>query len=140
MKNQNNTQAELQSQIDSLNGDIYDNLTLHSSHLEMLFKMVRTAIDDLTNDNAPHHAISQAKQSLLIAQYLIDEFDYCIQSMIEAHPLYKAEGKVWIKPTITAVKIRGFMPFISLSGADVPATTQNATSAKLKPLARGNNE
>ena len=94
MKNQNNTQAELQNQIDSLNGDIYDNLTLHSSHLEMLFKMVRTAIDDLTNDNAPHHAISQAKQSLLIAQYLIDEFDYCIQSMIEAHPLYKAEGKV----------------------------------------------
>lgn len=88
------TQAELQNQIDSLNGDIYDNLTLHSSHLEMLFKMVRTAIDDLTNDNAPHHAISQAKQSLLIAQYLIDEFDYCIQSMIEAHPLYKAEGKV----------------------------------------------
>jgi hypothetical protein len=88
------TQAELQSQIDSLNGDVYDNLTLHSSHLEMLFKMVRTAIDDLTNDNAPHHAISQAKQSLLIAQYLIDEFDYCIQSMIEAHPLYKAEGKV----------------------------------------------
>lgn len=87
------TQTELQNQIDSLNGDIYDNLTLHSSHLEMLFKMVRTAIDDLTNDNAPHHAISQAKQSLLIAQYLIDEFDYCIQSMIEAHPLYKAEGK-----------------------------------------------
>ena len=100
--------------------------------------MVRTAIDDLTNDNAPYHAISQAKQSLLIAQYLIDEFDYCIQSMIEAHPLYKAEGKVWIKPTITAVKIRGFMPFISLSGANVPATTQNATNAKLKPLARGN--
>ena len=119
MKNQNNTQADLQNQIDSLNGDIYDNLTLHSSHLEMLFKMVRTAIDDLTNDNAPYHAISQAKQSLLIAQYLIDEFDYCIQSMIEAHPLYKAEGKVWIKPTITAVKIRRVMRFICLSGADM---------------------
>ena len=29
------------------------------------------------------------------------------------------------------------MPFISLSGADVPTTTQNAHSAKLKPLARG---
>ena len=32
------------------------------------------------------------------------------------------------------------MPFISLSGADVPATTQNATSAKLQPLAGGNDE
>ena len=30
------------------------------------------------------------------------------------------------------------MPFIRLCGADVPATTQNATSAKLQPLARGN--
>lgn len=29
------------------------------------------------------------------------------------------------------------MRFICLSGADVPATTQNATNAKLKPLARG---
>lgn len=100
MPNQNHTprpqattQAELQSQIDSLNSDIYDNLTLHSSHLEMLFKMVRTAIDDLTNDNAPYHAISQAKQSLLIAQYLISEFEYSVSCDIEAHPLYKAEGK-----------------------------------------------
>ena len=32
------------------------------------------------------------------------------------------------------------MPLISLSGADVPATTQNATNAKLQPLAGGNNE
>ena len=29
------------------------------------------------------------------------------------------------------------MRFICLSGADVPTTTQNAHSAKLKPLARG---
>ena len=32
----------------------------------------------------------------------------------------------------------GFYRLFSLDGADVPATTQNAYSAKLKPLARGN--
>ena len=32
------------------------------------------------------------------------------------------------------------MRFICLSGADVPATTQNAHSAKLKLLARGNDD
>ena len=53
--------------------------------------------------------------------------------------LLKRALKVTVK-AMTQQKIRGFMPFISLSGADVPATTQNATSAKLKPLARGNNE
>ena len=87
------TQAELQSQIDSLNGDIYDNLTLHSSHLEMLFKMVRTAIDDLTNDNAPHHAISQAKQSLFIAQHLTSDFLDGVNWEIEKHPCHEVDSK-----------------------------------------------
>ena len=32
----------------------------------------------------------------------------------------------------------GFYRLFCLSGANVPATTQNATSAKLQPLARGN--
>lgn len=88
---QANTPTELQKQINSLNSDVYDKLTLHSSHLDMLSKMVNTAIHDLTNDDAPYHAITQAKKSLFIAQYLIDEFDYCIQSVIEAHPLYQQE-------------------------------------------------
>lgn len=95
-RQQGNTQAELQKQIDSLNGDIYDNLTLHGSHLEMLEKIVNTAIHDLSDDEvkaSPLWAIHQYKQALLIAQYLINEFDYCIQNMIEAHPLYKREGK-----------------------------------------------
>ena len=86
------TQAELQSQIDSLNGDIYDNLTLHSSHLEMLFKMVRTAIDDLTTTHNPIHAIKQAKRALFIAQHLAIDFLDCIDGQIEKHPCHEVEG------------------------------------------------
>ena len=101
--------------------------------------MVNTAIDDLTNGNAPYYAIEQAKQSLFIAQHLTSDFLDGVNWEIEKHPCHEVEGKVWIKPAITAVKIRGFMPFIRLSGANVPSTTQNAYNAKLKPLARGNN-
>ena len=68
------TQAELQSQIDSLNSEVYDKLTLNREHLTMLWKMVNTAIDDLTNGNAPYYAIEQAKQSLFIAQHLTSDF------------------------------------------------------------------
>ena len=46
-------QAELQSQIDSLNSDVYHKLTLNREHLTMLWKMVNTAIDDLTKGNPP---------------------------------------------------------------------------------------
>ena len=138
MKNQNNTQAELQSQIDSLNSDVYDKLTLNREHLTMLWKMVNTAIDDLTNGNAPYYAIEQAKQSLFIAQHLTSDFLDGVNWEIEKHPCHEVDSKAWHTPQNTA-KIRGAKPFISLSGADVPATTQNATSAKLKPLARGNN-
>ena len=91
------TQAELQSQIDSLNSDVYDNLTLHRSNLEMLRKMVKTAIHDLSNDNVrnnPLWAIHQSKEALFIAQYLISEFEYSVSCDIEAHPLYEREGKV----------------------------------------------
>lgn len=85
--------TDLQKQIDSLNGDIYDKLTLHSSNLEMLRKMVNTAIDDLTNGNAPYYAIEQAKQSLFIAQHLTSDFLDSVNWEIENHPLYKREGK-----------------------------------------------
>ena len=89
------TQAELQSQIDSLNSDVYDHLTLHGSNLDWLSKIINTAINDLSqHEDNPKWAMREVKRSLFMAQYLIDEFDYCIQSMIEAHPLYKAEGKV----------------------------------------------
>ena len=90
------TQAELQSQIDSLNSDVYDHLTLHRSNLEMLRKMVKTAIHDLSNDNVrnnPLWAIHQSKEALFIAQYLISEFEYSVSCDIEAHPLYEREGK-----------------------------------------------
>ena len=90
------TQAELQSQIDSLNSDVYDHLTLHRSNLEMLRKMVKTAIHDLSNDNVrnnPLWAIHQSKEALFIAQYLISEFEYSVSWDIEAPPLDEREGK-----------------------------------------------
>lgn len=90
------TQTELQNQIDSLNDDIYNHLILHRSNLEMLRKMVQTAIHDLSNDNVrnnPLWAIHQSKEALFIAQYLIGEFEYSVSSDIEAHPLYEREGQ-----------------------------------------------
>ena len=94
MKNQNNTQAELQSQIDSLNSDVYDKLTLNREHLTMLWKMVNTAIDDLTKGNPPYYAIEQAKQSLFIAQHLTSDFLDGVNWEIEKHPWHEVEGKV----------------------------------------------
>ena len=93
MKNQNNTQAELQSQIDSLNGEVYDCLTLNREHLTMLWKMVDTAIDDLTATHDPSHAIKQAKRALFIAQHLAIDFLDCIDGQIEKHPCHEVEGK-----------------------------------------------
>lgn len=95
MKNQNNTQAELQSQIDSLNSDVYDHLTLHGSNLDWLSKIINTAINDLSqHEDNPKWAMREVKRSLFMAQYLIDEFEYHVNSDIEAHPLYEREGKV----------------------------------------------
>ena len=100
MANQNHTprpqattQAELQSQIDSLNSDVYDHLTLHRSNLEMLRKMVKTAIHDLSNGNAPYYAIEQAKQSLFIAQHLTSDFLDGVNWEIEKHPLHQTGAK-----------------------------------------------
>ena len=93
MKNQNNTQAELQNQIDSLNGEVYDCLTLNREHLTMLWKMVDTAIDDLTATHDPIHAIKQAKRALFIAQHLAIDFLDCIDMQIEKHPCHEVEGK-----------------------------------------------
>ena len=100
MANQNHTprpqattQAELQSQIDSLNSDVYDCLTLNREHLTMLWKMVDTAIDDLTTTHDPSHAIKQAKRALFIAQHLAIDFLDCIDMQIEKHPYYEVEGK-----------------------------------------------
>ena len=97
MPNQNhtprqNTQAELQSQIDSLNSDVYDCLTLNREHLTMLWKMVDTAIDDLTTTHDPIHAIKQAKRALFIAQHLAIDFLDCIDGQIEKHPCHEVEG------------------------------------------------
>ena len=72
------TQAELQSQIDSLNSDVYDCLTLNREHLLMLWKLVDTAIDDLSPTHDPIHAIKQAKRALFIAQHLAIDFLDCI--------------------------------------------------------------
>ena len=87
------TQAELQSQIDSLNSDVYDKLTLNREHLTMLWKMVNTAIDDLTNGNAPYYAIEQAKQSLFIAQHLTSDFLDGVNWEIEKHPCHEVDSK-----------------------------------------------
>ena len=87
------TQAELQSQIDSLNSEVYDKLTLNREHLTMLWKMVNTAIDDLTNGNAPYYAIEQAKQSLFIAQHLTSDFLDGVNWEIEKHPLHQTGAK-----------------------------------------------
>ena len=87
------TQAELQKQINSLNGDVYDKLTLHSSNLDWLSKIINTAINDLSqHEDNPKWAMREVKRSLFMAQYLIDEFEYHVNSDIEAHPLYKSEG------------------------------------------------
>ena len=88
------TQAELQSQIDSLNSDVYDCLTLNREHLLMLWKLVDTAIDDLSPTHDPIHAIKQAKRALFIAQHLAIDFLDCIDGQIAKHPLHQAEGKV----------------------------------------------
>ena len=87
------TQAELQSQIDSLNSDVYDKLTLNREHLTMLWKMVNTAIDDLTNGNPPYYAIEQAKQSLFIAQHLTSDFLDGVNWEIEKHPCHEVDSK-----------------------------------------------
>ena len=88
------TQAELQSQIDSLNSEVYDKLTLNREHLTMLWKMVNTAIDDLTKGNPPYYAIEQAKQSLFIAQHLTSDFLDGVNWEIEKHPCHEVEGKI----------------------------------------------
>ena len=88
------TQAELQSQIDSLNSDVYDCLTLNREHLLMLWKLVDTAIDDLSPAHDPIHAIKQAKRALFIAQHLAIDFLDCIDMQIEKHPCHEAEGNV----------------------------------------------
>ena len=85
-------QAELQSQIDSLNSDVYDCLTLNREHLTMLWKMVDTAIDDLTTTHGPIHAIKQAKRALFTAQHLAIDFLDCIDGQIEKHPCHEVEG------------------------------------------------
>lgn len=87
------TQAELQKQIDSLNGDVYDCLTLNREHLLMLWKLVDTAIDDLTATHDPSHAIKQAKRALFIAQHLAIDFLDGIDMQIEKHPCHEVEGK-----------------------------------------------
>ena len=87
------TQAELQSQIDSLNSDVYDKLTLNREHLTMLWKMVNTAIDDLTATHDPSHAIKQAKRALFIAQHLAIDFLDCIDMQIEKHPCHEVDSK-----------------------------------------------
>jgi len=88
------TQAELQSQIDSLNSDVYDKLTLHGSNLDWLSKIINTAINDLSqHEDNPKWAMREVKRSLFMAQYLIDEFEYHVNLDIEAHPLYEREGK-----------------------------------------------
>lgn len=101
MKNQNHTphpqpttQAELQKQIDSLNADVYDCLTLNREHLTMLWKMVDTAINDLIATHDPSHAIKQAKRALFIAQHLAIDFLDCVDGQIEKHPLHHVEGKL----------------------------------------------
>ena len=100
MANQNHTprpqattQDELQSQIDSLNSEVYDKLTRNREHLTMLWKMVNTAIDDLTSGNAPYYAIEQAKQSLFIAQHLTSDFLDGVNWEIEKHPLHQTGAK-----------------------------------------------
>ena len=86
---QGNTQTDLQKQIESLNGDVYDCLTLNREHLLMVWKMVETAIHDLSHTNDPNHAITQAKRALFIAQHLAIDFLDCVESQIEKHPLHQ---------------------------------------------------
>ena len=88
------TQAELQNQIFSLQSDVYDCLTLHGSNLDWLSKIINTAINDLSqHEDNPKWAMREVKRSLFMAQYLIDEFEYHVNSDIEAHPLYERGGK-----------------------------------------------